>query len=115
VRSPADSVAAFDSALGTVSLLAAALQGHDLPRLGQGRAGAAGVRATSLLPAPLRRRAYARAGSREGVPASGLADVDLAAVARYLTGQYPRRRYPAVLIGSANGGMTHLAAAAQVP
>jgi hypothetical protein len=115
VRSPADSVAAFDSALGTVSLLAAALHGHDLPRLGQGRAAAAGVRATSLLPAPLRRRAYARAGAGEGVPAAELADVDLAAVACYLTGHYPQRRYPAVLIGSANGGMTHLAAAAQVP
>ena len=99
-----------------MSPLTAALHGHDLPGSAKdARARRARVRATSLLPAPLRRRAYARAGAAEGVPASELADVDLAAVARYVTAHYPQRRYPGVLIGSANGGMTHLAAAAQVP
>jgi hypothetical protein len=41
--------------------------------------------------------------------------VDLAAVARWLVDQAPRRRYPAVLLGSSNGALSHLAAAAQVP
>jgi hypothetical protein len=61
--------------------VAAALRGRDLPRLGQGRLAATGVRATSLLPEPLRRVAYARAGAAEGVPADELDEVDLAAVA----------------------------------
>jgi hypothetical protein len=108
-------VAAFDSGLGTVHLLAAALRGRDLPRLGQGPLAAAGVRATTALPAPLRRRAYARAGAGEAVPPEDLADVDLEAVAGFVAGQYPRRRYPAVLVGAANGGLTHAAAACQVP
>jgi hypothetical protein len=108
-------VAAFDSALGTIRVLGAALHGRDLPRLGQGPAAAAAVRASGLLPRALRRRVYARAGAAEGVPPEALGTVDLAAVAQHLTSHYPRRRYPAVLIGSANGGMTHLAAAAQIP
>ena len=63
MRPAAESVAAFDSAMGTVKLLAAGLRGEDLPRLGQSRVAAAGVRATSLLPPRLRRLAYARAGA----------------------------------------------------
>src|SRR5919198_5735377 len=35
MREPKHSVAAFDSALATVAVLAAALRGRDLPRLGQ--------------------------------------------------------------------------------
>jgi hypothetical protein len=115
VRSATDSIAAFDSALGTVHLVASALRGQDLPRLGQGRLAALGVRSTSLLPAPLRRVAYARAGAAEGVPADQLAHVDLASVARYIAATYPERRFPGVLVGAANGGMAHLAAAAQIP
>jgi hypothetical protein len=115
VRSAADSVAAFDSALGTVGLVSAALRGHDLPRLGQGRLAAAGVRTTSLLPARLRRLAYARAGAAEGVPADELDQVDVAGVARYIAAHYPERSFPGVLIGAVNGGLTHLASAAQVP
>ena len=115
MRPPERSVAAFDSGLGSVRLLAAALRGRDLPRLGQGPLAAAGVRATTALPASLRRRAYARAGAGEAVPASALGEVDLDAVAGLLAGQYPRRRYPGVLVGAANGGLTHAAAACQVP
>jgi hypothetical protein len=115
VRSPADSVAAFDSALGTVRVLAAALRGAELARLGQGVLAAAGVRATTALPAPLRRTAYARAGAAEAVPPDQLSQVDLGAVAGYIADRYPTRSYPAALVGAANGAMTHLAAAAQVP
>jgi hypothetical protein len=115
VRAAPDSVAAFDSALGSVKILGAALHGRDLPRLGQSRAAAAGVRATSLLPPPLRRLAYARAGAGEAVPAAELGDVDLRAVSCHIAAHYPDRRFPGVLIGAANGGMTHLAAAAQIP
>jgi hypothetical protein len=115
LRSAESSVAAFDSALGTVALVAAALRGRDLPRLGQGRLAATGVRATSLLPEPLRRVAYARAGAAEGVPADELDEVDLAAVARYIASHYPERRFPGVLVGAVNGGLTHLASAAQIP
>ncbi len=44
-----------------------------------------------------------------------LGDVDLGAVADWLAAGYPERRYPAALIGSSNGALTHLAAAAQLP
>jgi hypothetical protein len=40
-----------------------------------------------------------------------LIDVDLAAVADSLAERHPKRRYPAILLGSSNGALTHLAAA----
>jgi hypothetical protein len=58
---------------------------------------------------------YARVGAAEGIPAGRLGDVDLATVAAWLTAQLPSMPYPAVLIGSSNGALTHLAAAMQVP
>jgi hypothetical protein len=36
-------------------------------------------------------------------------------IARFVVDQHPAGRYPAVLVGSSNGGLTHLAAAPGVP
>jgi hypothetical protein len=41
--------------------------------------------------------------------------VNLAAVAVSFADRYPKQRYPAILLGSSNGALTHLAAAMQVP
>src|SRR4051794_38887124 len=106
MRDPERSVAAFDSALGSVRVLAAALDGHRLVRMGQGRLASAGIRLSAAMPTTARRRMYAWAGATEGVPPQEIGDVHLAAVAKYLTAQYPPRRYPGVLVGAANGGMT---------
>jgi hypothetical protein len=58
---------------------------------------------------------YSRIGASEGINPRRLGDVDLSAVAGAFAERYPKRRYPAVLLGSSNGALTHLAAAMQVP
>ncbi|MGH3916937.1 MAG: hypothetical protein ACRDTC_26535, partial [Pseudonocardiaceae bacterium] len=83
--------------------------------LGHSAGAAAAVRVSGRLPWPALRRLYARIGAAEGIDPHRLADVDLAAVAERLADGYPQRRYPAVLVGSSNGALTHLAAALQVP
>jgi hypothetical protein len=73
------------------------------------------VRRAGLLPWSALRRIYTRIGAAEGISPRRLGDVDLAAVADSFAERYPKRRYPAMLLGSSNGALTHLAAAMQVP
>jgi hypothetical protein len=112
---PADSVASFDSATALLAALSAALHGKPFPHVGQPAIFAPLVRAGGHLPWPLLRAIYTRVGAAEGVDPGRLADLDLGAVARWLAEQYPRRRYPAVLVGSSNGALAHLAAAIGAP
>jgi hypothetical protein len=112
---PEEAVASFDSASAFLLALARALDGRDFPYLGQSWLKALPVRASVLLPRPLRCRAYALASGSEGVAVDRLGDIDLDEVASWVARTYPDRRYPAVLIGSSNGALTHLAAACGVP
>lgn len=112
---PEEAVASFDSASAFFLALARAIEGRDFPYLGQPRWKTLPVRASVLLPPPLRCRAYAVASGREGVAVDRLGDIDLDEVACWVARTYPERRYPAVLVGSSNGALTHLAAACGVP
>lgn len=112
---PQDAVASFDSATAFLASLARALDGRAFPHLGQSRLKVPLVYASAALPTPLRRRAYAIASGREGVPVERLHAVNLENVATWAAAQYPPRRYPAVLIGSSNGALTHLAATTGIP
>ncbi len=112
---PREIVASFDSASVLHAATAAALRGEGFAHLGHGRLAAAAVRVGGRLPWPLLRRIYTRIGASEGLDPARLGEVDMAAVARSLADGYPRRPYPAALIGSANGALTHLAAALQAP
>jgi hypothetical protein len=112
---PEEAVASFDSASAFLLALARTLDGREFPYLGQSRWKALPVRASVLLPRSLRCRAYAIASGREGVAVDRLGDIDLDEVASWVARSYPDRRYPAVLVGSSNGALTHLAAACGVP
>jgi hypothetical protein len=112
---PEDAVASFDSASAFLESLARALHGKDFPYLGQSRFKVPLVLASRALPPPLRRRAYAIASGREGVPPDRLGEIDLERVAGWVAGRYPERSAPAVLLGSSNGAVTHLAAACGIP
>ena len=112
---PKDAVAAFDSASAFLMSLAYALQHRDFPYLGQSRLKVPLVYASALLPQPLRRRAYAIASGREGLPPERLGAIDMEQVAGWISAKYDVGRVPAVLLGSSNGALTHLAAACGVP
>jgi hypothetical protein len=108
-------VASFDSASVLHAATVAALHGQTFSHLGNGALAGALARAGGRLPWPLLRHVYTRLGASEGVAARRLGDVDMAAVAQAFADDYPRRRYPAVMVGSSNGALAHLAAAMQVP
>lgn len=112
---PAKVVASFDSASVLHAATAAALRGRSFPHLGNRAAYAAAVRLGGQLPWPLLRQLYARIGGAEGIRPEQLSRVDLGAVAAGFAHGYPRRRYPAVLLGASNGALSHLAAAMQIP
>jgi hypothetical protein len=112
---PEQTVAGFDSASAMLEATARGLRGQNFDRLGRGRGFAALLRAADLLPLGVRQRLYAVAGGAEGVAPERLGEVDAEAVAAWVTGHYPNRSYPAVLIGSSNGAAVHLATALGVP
>jgi hypothetical protein len=112
---PEDAVASFDSASAFLTSLARSLQQRDFPYLGQSRLKVPLVYASALLPPPLRRRSYAIASGREGVRPGRLAAIDMEQVAAWVTAKYGVHRVPAVLLGSSNGALTHLAAACGIP
>ena len=112
---PDQTVALFDSATVLRSSLEAALRGRPFPQLGNSSRVGRAARTGGRLPWPLLRRIYTRIGAAEGLDPDRLSDVNLASVARWLADQYPQRRYPAVLIGSSNGAISHLAAAVGMP
>jgi hypothetical protein len=112
---PTEVVAGFDSASVLHAATVAALNGQPFPHLGSSALAGLAVRAANRLPWPLLRSVYTRIGASEGINPKRLGDVSLAAVAESFADRYPRRRYPAILLGSSNGALTHLSAAMQVP
>lgn len=108
-------VAAFDSATAMAMALGRFLHGRDFPGLGQAAYLRPIVGASDLLPRRLRTELFAIAGAREGVRPGEVGTVDGAAIAGWLAGLPPRRRYPAVAVGSSSGALVHLYAALGVP
>ncbi len=113
-------IANFDSAAAMVRATAAALRGEPFSLLG-----VLPKRWTPLLkpllaglnrlPQRVRERAYITSGWREALPPERLATVEMERVAEWVVAQYPKRAYPAVMIGSSNGAAVHLCAALGIP
>jgi hypothetical protein len=108
-------LAAFDSATAMARALAACLHGSAFIDLGQARWLHPFVGRAEWVPHDLRTWIFSVAGAREGVRPDEIDRVDGNAIAGWLAGLYPRREFPAVMIGSSSGAMTHLAAALGIP
>jgi hypothetical protein len=114
---PSRAVAGFDSATAMLRAVSLALRGKRFTVLGQSRLAAAPLRLSNLLPEVLRTQLYRISGAAEGVTESMLASIDMQQVAAWMVGHYDELppQYPGVVIGSSNGAMTHLCAAAGIP
>ncbi|HXJ80501.1 MAG TPA: hypothetical protein VMS64_17705 [Candidatus Methylomirabilis sp.] len=108
-------VARFDSASGMLEALAHYLRGEDFPGLGIIRYSKIPFLVVNKLPSGLRQRLYRMGAWREGLPPEQVGHVRAEALAQWVVEKYPRRRYPAVMIGSSNGALLHLACALGVP
>lgn len=115
-----DYLADFDSASAMLSALGRFLSGRDFPMLGAvPRWAMPLVKALSggvnRLPARLQEQVYIWSGWLEAIGASRIDRISEIDLSRWAIGQYPKRRYPAVAIGSSNGAATHLWAALGIP
>jgi hypothetical protein len=116
---PQHAVASFDSASAMLRVLARHLHGRSSPALGLGPAARFGgpllLPWVNRLPERARSALYTFSGAAEAVPPRRAGAVDLEAVSSWIGEHDPRRRYPAVLIGSSSGAIAHLAALGGVP
>ncbi|HEY9290480.1 MAG TPA: hypothetical protein VIP98_04290 [Microlunatus sp.] len=108
-------VASFDSASVLHASIASALRGQPFSNLGNPQWLGRLIRVAGRLPWPALRELYRRVGGAEGLRPEQLDQVDLADVAEAFAAEFPDRQYPAILIGSSNGSLAQLAAAAQIP
>ena len=110
-------VAGFDSASAMVVALARFLHGRDTPPLGKPafRVLRPVAAAASRLPASVQEHLYSVFSGAEGRKESDIGRLDLDAISAGIVAAYPRRRYPAVVIGSSSGALVHLCAALGVP
>src|SRR5579885_3615471 len=109
-------LADFDSALGMLRALSRYLRGEDFPMLGavprwSGPAMRSLGKLVNRLPRWAAEQVYIWSGWLEAISARQIDDIDQDTMAEWIVSCYPRRRYPAVVIGSANGVATHLWAA----
>ncbi len=91
------------------------LEGKDFAGFGQSALLQLLVRGADWVPRRLREEVFARLGASEAVAPEDIDQVNTEAVAEWMAGKYRRRRYPAVMLGSSNGALVHLAAALGIP
>lgn len=108
-------LADFDSASAMLRALARCLQGKDFPDLGMPAVLRPLAIATNVLPGSARREIYKLGGLLEAISPRRLERIRDEDIARWVVGLFPERRYPAILVGSSNGALVHLAAALGAP
>ncbi|TMH32465.1 MAG: hypothetical protein E6H66_13980 [Betaproteobacteria bacterium] len=115
-------IANFDSATAMLRALASHCRGENFIALGSFPKWAipfmSGVGwLVNRMPEIVRNAVYTVSGWTEAVPQRRIVGprTDPAGVARWLCGHYPKKRYPAIMIGSSNGALMHLCAACGIP
>lgn len=109
-------VIGLDSATAQLKATAQFLQGQELKSGGFAPSVlAALLDAVSHLPLKWSQRLSTLAGWMDASPVSVLNRVRSDVMARWVVEQYPKRRYPAMMIGSSNGAATHLCTALGIP
>ncbi len=115
-------IANFDSATAMVRALASHCRDEDFIALGSFprwatsfMSGVGGL--VNHMPGIVRNAVYTVSGWTEAVAPRQIvgARTDPAGVARWLCEHYPKKRYPAMMIGSSNGALMHLCAACGIP
>jgi len=107
--------AKFDSSAGMAMAVARYLEGRDFSGLGQPALVQRLARVADYVPRHLRERVFAHLGAQEGVKPRNIDKLRTTDIARWVRSMYPQRSYPAAMIGSSNGALTHIAAALGIP
>lgn len=109
-------IADLDSATSALQATSSFLHGRELEPLRFLQPAAPVVsRFLDVLPRVAAEQMYSWGGWVDAIPLKKLDDVDFEQVSHGVAEMYPKRRYPAVVIGSTNGAAVHLAAALGIP
>ena len=115
-RSMPGPLAGLDSGTTLFRALARYLHGEDFPALGIVPQSAASILPYgNYLPAVARRKLYRWGTAAEAIDPDRLGEVDVDELREWAAERYPKRGYPAVMIGSPNGAAMHLAALLGIP
>jgi hypothetical protein len=109
-------IANFDSTAAMVRALRRFLHGRDFPGVGihPRFLKPLGI-ALNHLPKSVLESIYIWAGWAEAISLRQLSKVRAERFSEWVVGQFPRRKHPAIAVGSSGGAMIHLCAALQIP
>lgn len=108
-------VSNFDSATGLVKALANCLHREGFPGAGHVPESELLAKVTNALPWSLQRRLYVMSSAKGAVDYQKLNKIRAEDFSEWVCKLYPKRKYPAIFIGSSSGPAMHLAAAMGVP
>ena len=113
-------IADFDSASAMVRATGRFLRGKDFPQLGMLPSTLMPLMelvaaALNALPKRGRELFYIYSSGSEAIQPERLDTLHAEDISRWVVDQYPRRTYPAAMIGSSNGAAVHLCAALGIP
>lgn len=117
---PSRYIANFDSSAAMLRGLARFLHGQDFPALGmltpaKARLLEPVIGGLNALPRAVLDRLYMVGGWSEAIRPHRLRDIRADDISRWVVDHYPRRRYPAAMVGASNGAAMHLCAALGIP
>jgi hypothetical protein len=112
---PPQFTAGFDSGAGFVKALGNYLKGQDFKGVGVAPPIEPLADLVNNLPKQIRETLYVKSTGMEGIPAEDLGQINAEEFFKAVTDIYPKRKYPAIMIGSVSGAMVHLAAAMGIP
>lgn len=108
-------IAKIDSSSTMLRGVANFLQGKDLSGLAFVPSSRVLAGLVNTPPKKLRQLVYIIGGRNEAVPPDRIPELRAEGISAWVVKQIPEARYPAVMIGSSNGALTHLSAALRVP
>lgn len=112
---PSRYVAQFDSASAMLRAVARFLHGKDFPSLGTKSLWRPVMAVSNIFPRVVRESCYILGGRQETHRPERLARLSWNAVNEWVTSHYPRRRYPAAMVGASSGAAVHLCCALGIP
>lgn len=105
----------FDSATGLLNALACSLHGRGFPGVGHVPESELLADLVNALPWKFKKYIYLNGNSKKAITPDTLANVNAEVFSAWACDQYPKQKYPAILVGSSSGPAIHLAAAMGVP
>lgn len=108
-------IAKIDSSSTMLAAVANVLRGKDLAGLGFVPVSRTLATLVNTPPKRIRQYVYIQGGRHEATVPHRIPELRAEEISRWVVKKYPKRHYPAVMIGSSNGALMHLCAALSIP